>query len=171
MRIGNLEVDLKKLADFLVIAKKNGYAGRKEKLRQIDGSKTFTFQHGHFHYTDNYAGSYQAPGTEIVRWERAGGQRIWQMSYSGGMHKEHWRNDALAEETYDFLKDALMLVTPELPFRGPVRYANGDLKYVLEINGDIQRFSGVEIISSEKLNDVVFSQDVIGGLVIYLDKK
>ena len=70
MKIGQLEIDLEELRNFLVIAKKNAYAGGGVKKREIDGSKTFTFQEGNFHYTDNYAGSYQAPGNEIVRWQR-----------------------------------------------------------------------------------------------------
>lgn len=166
MKIGNLEIDLEELQNFLVRAKQNGYAGGEEKLREKDGSKTFTYQEGNFHYTDNYAGSYQAPGDEIVRWQREDGQRIWHMAYSGGMASKFWGNKELAQKTYGFLKEVLMQVTPDLPFRGPVRYKNEDFEYALEINGDVHRFSGAEFITNKRLNEVVFSQDLIGGLVM-----
>ena len=166
IRLGELEIDLEELEGFLVAAKRNGYAGSEGKKRETDGSKTFTYQEGNFHYTDNYAGSYQAPGNEIVRWQKDDGQRIWYMAYSGGMLPAFRHNDILSENTFKFLKEVLMLVTPELPFRGPLRHENTGFEYLLEINGDIKRFSGGEIIRSKRLKDVVFSQDLIGGLVI-----
>ena len=167
MKIGQLEIDLGELANFIVNAKKKGYAGGEEKTREVDGSKTFTFEEGNFYYTDNYAGSSQAPGDEIVRWRRKNGQRIWHMAYSGGMNQEYWNNDVLSEQTFKFLKEVLMQVTPDLPFRGPQRYENEDFRYTMEVNGDIQRFSGAEWISGKKLRgETVFSQDFIGGLVI-----
>ena len=176
MKIGQLEIDLKELTNFIVKAKKNGYAGGKEKRREADGSKTFTFQEGNFHYTDNYAGSCQAPGNEIVRWQREDGQRIWQMSYSGGMLPKFWGNKMLSYLTFKFLKNVLMQIGPESPFRGPSKYENNGFVYKAEVEGDIKRFSGKEHIYSRvyKTGDVspiskleiVFSQDFIGGLVI-----
>ena len=165
-KLGKLEIGLDQLAKFIVKAKKNCYAGNGQEERLRDGSKVLTFQDGDFHYTDNYAGSYQAPGNEIVRWQKDDGQRIWYMAYSGGMLPAFRHNDILSENTFKFLKEVLMLVTPELPFRGPLRHENTGFEYLLEINGDIKRFSGGEIIRSKRLKDVVFSQDLIGGLVI-----
>jgi len=166
MRLGQLEFDLHELALFLVKAKKNGYAGGTEKVREADGSKTFTFQEGNFHYTDNYAGSYQAPGQEIVRWQRQDGQQIWRMAYSGGMFPEFWGDSKLKEQTYSFLQKVLMQVTPELPFRGPARYEDNNFYYIMELYGDLKRFSGAEWITDKKSETPIFSQDFIGGLVI-----
>ena len=167
MKIGQLEIDLKELTNFIVKAKKNGYAGGKEKRRETDGSKTFTFQEENFHYTDNYAGSYQAPGNEIVRWQREDGQRIWQMSYSGGMLPKFWENEKLSSLTFEFLKEVLMLVSFDYPFRGPPRHEIEDFAYnVIEVEGDIRKFSGTEWIYSKALEKNVFSQNFIGGLVI-----
>jgi len=176
MKIGQLEIDLKELTNFIVKAKKNTYAGGKEKRRETDGSKTFTFQEGNFYYTDNYAGSYQAPGNEIIRWQREDGQRIWQMSYSGGMLPKFWGNEKVSHSTFEFLKNALRQIDPESPFRGPGKYENVNFIYEAWAEGDLQRFSGKEHIysiiyktgddpSSRRL-EMVFSQDFIGGLVI-----
>lgn len=174
MRLGQLEVDLNELANFLVKAKKGGYAGSEEKRREADGSKTFTFQEGNFHYTDNYAGSLQAPGNEIVRWQRADGQRIWHMAYSGGMLKWFYDKEELTQETFKFLKEALMNVTPDLPFRGPERYVTkgGNQKrnftYNMSVRGNLERFSGNENIVEFQGSSgrFLFTQDFIGGLVI-----
>ena len=166
MKLGQLEVDLTELTYFIVKAKKNGYAGGEEKRREADGSKTFTFQEGNFHYTDNYAGSNQAPGDEIVRWQKADGQRIWHMAYSGGMLPEFWGNVELKNETFKFLKEVLMQVSSRHHFRGLPQYDREDFSYVMDLNGDIQRFFGSELIHCKNLRKQVFTQDFIGGLVV-----
>ncbi|MEK6898299.1 MAG: DUF5680 domain-containing protein [Nanoarchaeota archaeon] len=166
MKIGKLEISLEELQHFIVKAKRNGYAGGTEKQREKDGSKTYTFQEGNFHYTDNYAGSNQAPGTEIVKWQREDEQRIWQMSYSGGMLPEFWENEKLSEQTFKFLKEVLMQVTFNHPFRGPQSYEGDDFFYFSGVQGNIKRFKGNEEIFSRSLDKTVFSQDFIGGLVI-----
>ena len=166
MKLGQLEVNLSELTEFIVKAKKNGYAGDGEKRREPDGSKTFIFQEGDFYYTDNYAGSYQAPGDEIVRWQREDGQRIWHMAYSGGINPEFCGNGKIKELTLVFLKEALMLVDFKHPFRGPPIHENEDLKYVMEVGGNIRRFFGTEEIIDKELNRPTFSQDFMGCLVI-----
>lgn len=166
MKLGQLEVNLSELTEFIVKAKKNGYAAGGEKRREPDGSKTFTFLEGNFHYTDNYAGSYRAPGNEIVRWKREDGQRIWHLAYSGGIEPEFWGNEEIKESTLAFLKEALMLVSFDHPFRGPQKYENKDLKYIMEVAGNIRRFFGTEETTDKRLNRITFSQDFMGGLVI-----
>ncbi len=170
MKLGQLEVDLDELRYFLVHAKIHGYAGSGVKQREKDGSKTFEFVEGNFHYTDNYAGSHQAPGQEIVRWQRQDGQRIWYMAYSGGMLPKFWDDKQLEERTYAFLKEALMRVSPDFPFRGPEKYEEtgetAGFSYRMIVEGDIERFSGREWIKEKGLDRVVFSQDFIGGLVV-----
>jgi|SRR3989344_916901 len=166
VKLGQQEIDLNELANFLVVAKRNGYAGGEGKVREADGSKTFTYQEGNFHYTDNYAGSDQAPGNEIVRWQRVDGQRVWYMAYSGGMLREFWGDKELADETYRSLKKALGQVTAELPFRGPIKLEDDKSKYVMQVQGNIERFLGEEAMTNKKLNRIVFSQDFMGGLVV-----
>src|SRR3989344_2159039 len=142
IKLGQLEVDLGELTDFIVEAKKNGYAAGGEKRRWSDGSKTFTFHNGNFHYRDNYAGSYQAPGNEIVRWQKPDGQRIWQMSYSGGILPQFQGDEELAKQTFKFLKKALMKGDFEHPFRGPPKFEDEDFIYRTSVKGNVQRFSG-----------------------------
>ena len=151
---------------FIVSPKKKGYAGNGEKIREADDSKTFVFQDENFYYTDNYAGSSQAPGNEIVRWKKGDGQRIWQMSYSGGMLPEFWGDKELMKETFECLKKSLLLIDFEHPFRGPEKYIWNNLKYVSSIKGDIKRFNGKERIIDKRLNEIIFSQEFIGCLVV-----
>ncbi len=47
----------------------------------------------------------------------------------------------------DFLKEALLLVPEDKPFRGPEKYVNGDYTYDCEIDGDYKWFLGRETIS------------------------
>jgi hypothetical protein len=165
IQLGALEINLDELTHFIVKAKQNGYAGTDIAKREADGSKTLTFQEGDFHYTDNYAGSNQAPGDEIVRWQREDGQRIWHMAYSGGMHPEFWKNKDVRDETFAFLKEALRQVSFEHPFRGPPEYQRRDFTYYCSIVGDISRFHGGEMIKCEGWGEI-FSQEIIGGLVV-----
>lgn len=167
IRLGKLEIDLEELRDFLVEAKKNCYAGNGEEQIAEDGSKILTFQKGNFHYTDNYTGFYQASGTEIIRWQRPNGQRIWQMSYSGGMLPDFSSDKNLAHATFEFLKRSLSKITRESPFRGPEgeSFDEGEFKYwaYTSPKRNIKRFVGNERISK---GTIIFSQDYIGGLVI-----
>lgn len=157
MKIGNLDIDMRELAEFLVEAKTTGYASETATSKRLeDGSKEFTFQNGNFHYTDNYAGSSQAPGTEIVRWQRSTGQRIWQMAYSGGMLPGFWANREIQMEVFSFLKRALFNVGLNSPFRGPKVYERDGLRYSMEVRGDLERFSGEERIESSDLTKEFF---------------
>ena len=166
MKIGQLEINLEELTNFIVKAKKNGYAGGGEYLRLKDGSKIFTFQEKDLHYEDRFWGSIQAPGREVVRFKDEKGQGIWFMAYSGGMLPKFWGDKRLSHITFEFLKDALMQITPDSPFRGPGKYENVNFIYEAWAEGDFQRFSGKEQIISKKLDRIIFSQDLIGGLII-----
>ena len=163
MKLGQLEINLDELTHFIVKAKQNGYAGNGEERREADGSKTLTFQEGNFHYTDNYAGSWQAPGTETVRWQREDGQRIWQMAYSGGMLPKFFGDEQLKKETFDFLREALSHVSIRFPLRGPAVYESPRFLYTMQAGGNnIKLFSGGEGIYDIKGHREVFHQDFIG---------
>lgn len=183
IKLGNLEVDLRELAQFIAKAKKNCYAGNGKEGWTEDGSKILTFQEGDFHCTDNYDGFYQASGSKIVRWQKPNGQRIWQMNYAGGMYEEFWGNKELAKQTFGFLKEVLMQVTPENPFRGPKEYNSKKplfcnlvdkemtfnyecrIEISRDITSDIKSFNGWEKISVPEVADLFF-QNFNGGLVI-----
>ena len=170
VKIGQLEVDLNELSEFLVEAKKTSYArGKAEVIK--DNSKIFIFQKGDFHYQDNYDGYYQFSGGEIVRWKNWDGQRIWQMNYFGGMSPELeklCKREELTEFTkrvYDFLKKTLLQVTPKMPFRGPKEAREMDLRYENIFRGDIEKFQGTENISFGS-NTIGYSLNYHGGLII-----
>lgn len=169
MRIGNLEIDLSELATFIADAKRNCYAGKGKEEFLPDGSKRLIYidPKGKFWYEDNYDGYYQAPGRELVRWQKEDGQRIWQMSYSGGMKPEFFGQPLIAEATFSFLKKVLSQVTPQRPFRGPARVEDDLLLYINEVDGDITRFKSKspERIIWDPFGET-FSQDYVGGLVI-----
>ena len=46
----------------------------------------------------------------------------------------------------DFLKEALLLVNKEYPYRGPLYYKNGDYEYKMNVEGSFEWFIGHEII-------------------------
>ncbi|MBI2105609.1 hypothetical protein HYT56_02095 [Candidatus Woesearchaeota archaeon] len=173
IQAGSLQFDLEQLARFLVDAKRTCYAGEGEEEVMEDGSKKLRFDDGRLFYEDNYSGFYHAPGTEIVRWGNNKGQRIWQMSYSGGMETKFWGNRRTAKDTFAFLKKALSKVSIERPFRGPEPTFKADgFLYVARTEGDITRFKGCEAIGpDEELHEFsflnrLFTQDYIGGVVI-----
>ena len=88
------------------------------------------------------------------------------MAYSGGIRREFWGNAESKKEALEFLKEALMKVSHAHPFRGPERHRDRGLIYLLTIDGDIRKFRGHERIISEDSDDVIFSQRLIGGLVV-----
>jgi hypothetical protein len=140
-------IDLGKLANFLVKAKKATYASSDR--MNINAERPLhaelEFSEGDFYYRDSYVGFFQAPGMEEVRLEK-NGKTIWTMAYSGGMLKKYQGDKKFAESIFAFLKKALNLVREDIPFRGPEKLEEGDLKYVNKIEGDITRFRGHEKI-------------------------
>ena len=171
VKLGKIEVDLEELRDFIIEAKKNGYAGNMEEQIAEDGSKMLTFQKGNFHYTDNYDGHYQFNGTEILRFKRPNGQRIWQMSYNG-MIWEAYKSllngkeyEAFSNEVFTFLKKALSHVERDQPFRGPKEFSEGDFKYkTWATPSDISRFNGDETININERT--CYNLRYAGGLII-----
>jgi hypothetical protein len=157
-----MDIDLKKLAKFLVKAKKETYAtGGKEAEPQRPGFKELEFSEGDFNYRDSYIGFYAAPGQEIVRFK---GVPIWSMAYDGETMKK-FRKKEFASDIFTFLKKALMRVDESKPFRGPERFEEDDFLYTSEVTGDIKRFNGHERILYK--GEEVFSQNYFGGLIIH----
>jgi len=155
-----MELDLEELAEFLVRAKKNTYAGD-GKPEERNGFKILRYKEGDWEYLDSYSGFYFAFGGEILRFKYV---PVWGMSYSGGMKSELHGQLEFAEETFGFLKRALLFVGVDKPFRGPTKFREGNHLYKCKSRGDIKDFQGEEFIL---YNDVpVFSQRFIGGLVV-----
>ena len=160
-----MNIDLEKLAKFLVEAKKKTYASVNK--MKIDAERPLhdelEFEGDEFYYRDSYVGFFQAPGMEEVRLGKEG-ETIWTMAYSGGMVPEYQEDINFAKQTFNFLKKALSLVDEKSPYRGIEKLEEGDWKYICKVEGDIKRFLGHEKIFFK--DKEVFSQDYIGGLVL-----
>ena len=63
----------------------------------------------------------------------------------------------------DFLKETLLQVDEELPFRGPLFYQKGEYLYLLRIQGKIDFFQGVEEIYYQTYK--VYEGFIQGGIV------
>jgi hypothetical protein len=158
-------VDKESLLEFIAKAHKNTYAAPKEiKLQYkcqtpiLEGHKDYDFVDGDWRYHDSYAGSQWAPGREVVFYQN---KPVWCMSYQGQTAQN--LSEYLVEKTFEFLKNALRNMDENMPFRGPVLFAQNGFEYVFRFKGDYQYFTGRESIKHK--GKELFFQDVMGGLV------
>lgn len=158
------EAWLTELASFIVEANRNTWAAGKGKVKvpQRPGCKELDYQNGDWHLHDSYAGYFSAPGMTLVYYKD---KPVWSMSYGGkGMEDDRY---GMVDPTFDFLKEALMRVKEDLPYRGPKNFELDGWRYKLNVNGDLACFEGKEKIFKGK--DMVFSQVIFGGVVIGKD--
>lgn len=146
------------LKKFLVDFAKNGYAAGNEKAwkKETNGSTSIKYKSGKWSVHDNFFGGEPFGGREIVFFEK---NPIWIMVYYGLITPEEMDINHI----YEFLRKALSHVSPEAPLRGPELYNEDAFTYKNTWTGDIDTFSGKEII--EKDNKIVFATQYIGGLV------
>lgn len=157
-----MQIDLEKLANFLVRAKIAAYAGDGKELKpERKDFKELEYSEGDLYYRDSYVGAYRAPGQEVVR---ENGKPIWVMSYDGGMVEKYYGDTEMTVQAIGFLKVALQAITPDIPYRGPKELRKDDWLYTNEIEGDIKGFKGNEKIFYK--DELVFEQNYIGGLVV-----
>jgi len=136
---------------FLIRAKRNTYASG---IQPSAGSRTAShdlpYQEGKYQYLDTYLGGFHFIGEEAV-WK--GGVALWGMNYYGTMLAP-----TIPEGFGQFLKDALIRLPNEAPYRGPAEYRDARFRYACRWEGSIQRFSGREIIDleGEKIYELVF---------------
>ena len=124
------------IIDFLIRAKKATYAGKgAETASSRPGSHDLQYSEGNLKYIDTYLGGEQFAGEEAL-WEK--GTPFWSMNYMGRV-----MNGGVMG---DFLKDALLHVPEDMPYRGPARYENGDYLYTCSVDGDFNWFTGYEEI-------------------------
>ncbi len=119
---------------FLCKAKKECYAGEGNKTDSSrPESMDYRYREGEYTYLDSYFGGEKFIGEEVLYVKDS---PIWSMNYSG-------RN--LGEDfSGNFLKEALLHVSEEYPFRGPLVYKSGDYSYHCKIDGDVEWFQGYE---------------------------
>ena len=122
--------------EFLIRAKKATYAGKgAETVPSRMKSHDLVYRDGDYIYYDTYLGGEQFAGEEAV-W--ISGDPFWSMNYAGRVTGGGFSGD--------FLKEALLHVPEEMPFRGPQEYASGDYTYRCETEGTPDWFQGKETI-------------------------
>lgn len=156
------EKDIERLKKFLYDANKHGWAmDAPETKPQRPGFKEIEYREEDWYYRDSYAGFYCAPGQEVVYFQN---KPVWVMSYGGGMLPDYHSGIDLAHRTFDFLKEALLAMDKDKPFRGPEIYKSRDWTYISEVNGDIADFHGREKIFFGR--GLVFQQRFDGWLIV-----
>lgn len=135
------------LAAFLVEAKRRTYAGLDDDATVaaplLAGSKQLDHRAPPYAYRDIYFGMGFFVGQETVsRDDRV----IWSMSYSGGARAEITDRPTQLE-IYKFLRHALLGVSAAEPYRGPRLFEQAGMVYRNEVEGGLDRFSGIEAIS------------------------
>lgn len=143
------------LLDFLIQAKKRGYAagGESVSTTEGDGSKSTRFENGSWAFHDNWFGGEPFGGREIVHKEH---KPYWMMVYYGS-------DTQIAPKTIPHLLEALSLMPDDFPARGPQQLEKDNYRYINEWTGDITSFTGVEKIFYN--GEEVYMTTYAGGLV------
>ena len=152
------------LAAFLVEAKRRTYAGLDDDATVatplLAGSKQLEHRAPPYAYRDIYFGMGFFVGQETVSKDD---RVIWSMSYSGGAGAEITDRETFLA-IYKFLRQALLGVSVEQPYRGPHLFEQTGMVYRNEVDGTLDRFHGVETIERQdgtQLYELCYS----GGLL------
>ena len=143
----------RRIIDFLIRAKRATYAGKgAETTSSRTGSHDLAYREEDLLYYDTYLGGEQFAGEEAL-W--ISGVPCWSMNYAGRVTG--------APFSGDFLKEALLLVPADKPYRGPEEYTDGDYSYRCETDGSFDWFRGRETIAfrGQQVYECVFH----GGLI------
>jgi co-chaperonin GroES (HSP10) len=150
-------VNIKQLREFLVKAKKAGYANyNAEKVEEKNKSKTITFKLKDWKYFDNYFGGEPYGGEEVVFFKD---KPVYMMVYYGSVDNsiEDFK------KVYKFLQNALLLIPKGNPFRGPKKYKQDDYVYINKFEGKAHDFHGEETILLKGKR--IYEARYAGGLV------
>lgn len=145
--------DTNALVAFLIRAKKNTYAGKKNGVKPSrPASHDFRYEENDYVYYDTYLGGERFAGEEAV-WHN--GSPVWSMNYVGRVTGEHFDGD--------FLKEVLCHVPETQPFRGPEIYAKGEYRYHCKADGVFSWYQGYEEIfyQENKIYDCYFHGGVL----------
>lgn len=125
------------LLDFLLRAKRATYAGggAEEESSCRPNSHDLRYAEGEFLYFDTYLGGERFAGEEAV-WFR--GAPVWAMNYAGKTLSTLFEGA--------FLNHALARCAPDMPYRGPRVYREGQSLYRCAVAGAMDWFSGSEDI-------------------------
>ena len=143
----------KQLTDFLIRAKRATYAGKgAETEASRPASHDLIFREGELMYYDTYLGGDKFAGEEAL-W--ISGRPCWSMNYAGRVIGDDFSGD--------FLKEALLRVPEEEPFRGPRHYSEGGYTYECSTEGTFEWFQGKETISLRGI--VIYECYFHGGMI------
>ncbi len=148
----NIIIDDKTI-EFLCKAKKFTYAGKGEKSKASrPQSHDLEYCEDKLKYIDTYLGGEKFSGEEAL-WVNE--FPVWSMNYVGRVVGENFSGD--------FLKEALLLVSKDNPYRGPSIYSSGNYTYHCTVDGGMEWFIGYEEIfySGVKVYECRFH----GGLI------
>jgi hypothetical protein len=124
---------------FLISAKKATYAGRgPQSDPSRPGSHDLHYSQPPFLYIDTYLGGFHFIGEEAV-W--VADNPIWGMNYYGRMLVKE-----IPSGFGDFLKNCLLRIPDDAPYRGPVEFHEGNFDYINKWSGDLRSFEGEEWI-------------------------
>lgn len=141
------------ITQFLIRAKKATYAGKgAETTSSRTGSHDLIYKQNEYTYYDSYFGGDKFVGEEAM-W--INDTPYWSMNYAGRVIDEPFSGD--------FLKEALLRVPEDKPFRGPLNYSEGDYAYTCLIDGEFEWFQGFENITYK--NKIVYECFFHGSLI------
>ena len=141
------------IVSFLIRAKQATYAGKgAETDSSRIGSHDLVYRENNLMYYDTYLGGDKFAGEEAL-W--ISDIPYWSMNYIGRVTGENFSGD--------FLKEALLHVPEEKPYRGPEKYENGGYTYSCSVEGDFDWFQGKETIcyQGKQIYECVYH----GGLI------
>ena len=125
------------IVSFLIRAKQATYAGKgAETASSRTGSHDLVYRENNLMYYDTYLGGDRFAGEEAL-W--ISDVPYWSMNYIGRVTGSPFSGD--------FLKEALLHVPEDKPYRGPEKYVNGDYTNSCLAEGDYDWFQGRETIS------------------------
>jgi Domain of unknown function (DUF5680) len=152
-----------RLSSFLVEAKRRTYARLDDDATVsapiLPGSKQLEYREQELGYRDIYFGMAFFAGIEVVT---AKERVIWSMSYAGGVSPGVTDRDQLLA-IYAFLRQALLRVPEDRPFRGSSQFDEGDFRYLNASEGNISAFHGVEKIY--RSGREVYALQYSGGII------
>jgi hypothetical protein len=124
------------IIDFLIEAKKKTYAGKgQKKLASRPNSHDLVYEKDGLKYFDTFLGERKFAGEEAL-WEND--VPFWSMNYIGRILADGFSGD--------FLKEVLLNVPKDMPYRGPREYKNGNYSYKCTVEGTFGWFYGYEEI-------------------------
>ena len=147
------------LIDFILQSKISSYAGSGEgrEKKFDDGSVGFEITSDGYRYLDQFNGFNPFAGSEKVFGES--NELLWIMNYFG----EILPSGSDPEKIYSFLREAMRLITPEYPFRGPEFYENQNYRYENQQYGSLNHFHGIEKMFEK--NEEVYVLYYHGGIL------